>query len=316
METPNIEKLNTFTMENIPEIDTVVLGALELLSQQDLPKIDTSLFVRPLVVGSGNAEQTGRIMFEKSDAVFASESNFEEKLVSISAIDGVVLISASGEKHAPIITKVAHQHGKKVMLITNSPNSSASRELDREGGDNEFIFPKNREPYTYNASTYMGMILGATGENPAEIKKFIENCTSKLDFPDFSKYDKYYLMLPAKFSGSIGMLQNKFVELFGRQIARDIETIEFARLHATTVVPSDELFISFGEKNEIWGDEQNRFFVPLPENCDYGAMMAIGYYVVGQIQKAYPHYFKDNIQAYCDKVSQLSGNNIRPIVEV
>lgn len=316
METPNIEILKTFTMENIPNLDVVVMGALELLSQQHLTKIDTSCFLRPLVVGSGNGEQTGRIMFEKSDAVFASESNFEEKLASIPAIDGVVLISASGEKHAPIIVRAAHESGKKVMLITNTPNSSASRELKKDEGDSEFVFPKNREPYTYNTSTYMGMILGATGENPTEIKRFIDDYTSKLEYPDFLNYDKYYLMLPARFSGSIGMLQNKFVELFGRRIARDIETIEFARLHATTVVPSNELFISFGEKNETWGDPENRFFVPLPENCDYAAMMAIGYFVVGQIQKAYPHYFKDNIQAYCDKVSQLSGNNIRPIVEV
>lgn len=316
METPNIDTLNSFDLNNIPNLNIVVLGALELLQQNPLSKIDTSVFDRPLVVGSGNAEQTGRIMFEKSDAVFASESNFEEKLASIPAIDGVVLISASGEKHAPIIARAAKKSGKKVMLITNSPDSSASKELNKEVGDSEFIFPKNREPYTYNTSTYMGMILGATGENPAEIMQFINDYTSKLNFPDFSKYDKYYLMLPAKFSGSIGMLQNKFIELFGRQIARDIETIEFARLHATTVVPSGELFISFGEKNEIWGEEENRFFVPLPETADYGAMMAIGYYVVGQIQKAYPHYFKDNIQSYCDKVSRLSGNNIRPIVGI
>jgi len=316
MDTTNIEKLKTFTMDNIPELDTVVIGALELLGQQELPKIDTTCFSRPLVVGSGNAEQTGRIMFEKTDAIFASESSYMEKLKNILEIDGVVLVSASGEKHAPIIVKNAKEFGKKVMLITNSPNSSASRELDKIAGDMEFIFPKNREPYTYNVSTYMGMILGATGENALDIKKFIENSINNLNFPDFSKYNKYYLLLPSNFSGSIGMLQNKFIELFGRMIARDIETIEFARLHATTVVPSDELFISFGEKDEMWGDSENRFFVPLPDKCDYGAMMAVGYYIVGQIQKAYPSYFKENIANYCEKVSRLSGQNLKPIVEI
>ncbi len=316
METPNIDKLNSFDMENIPELDTAVLGTLELFQQKPLPRIDVSSFGRPLVVGSGGAEAASRIMFEKADAVFASESNVDEKLANIPAIDSVVLISASGKKHAPIIVDAAKKAAKKVTLITNTPSSPASELLDENSGDSEFVLPKNREPYTYNTSTYMGMIMGVTGESPAEVKRFIDDCTSKLDSPDFSKYNKYYLMVPTKFLGVIRLLELKFIELFGRNIARDVETIEYARLHATTVVPSDELFISFGEKNEIWGEPENRFFVPLPEGCDYGAMMAIGYYTVGQIQKAYPHYFKDNIQAYCDKVSELSGNSIRPIVEV
>ena len=85
------------------------------------------------------------------------------------------------------------------------------------------------------------------------------------------------------------MLNVKFIELFGRNIARDVETFEYLMKHATTVVPSDELFISFGEKNETWGDPKNRLFIPLPEGCKYGAMMAIGYTVISKIQAAYPY---------------------------
>jgi hypothetical protein len=44
-------------------------------------------------------------------------------------------------------------------------------------------------------------------------------------------------------------------------------------------------------------------------------MMAIGYYTVGQIQKAHPDYFKQNIESYCAKVSELFGVKINPIVE-
>jgi hypothetical protein len=105
-------------------------------------------------VGSGNAEATGRIIYETSDALFASESNFEAKLRAIPAIDGVVLISASGGKNAPAIARKARELGKHVTLITNTPGSPASRELDGGHGYDEYIFPKNREPYTYNTSTY------------------------------------------------------------------------------------------------------------------------------------------------------------------
>ena len=110
------------------------------------------------------------------------------------------------------------------------------------------------------------------------------------------------------------MLQVKFIELFGRRIARDVETSEYMK-HAVTVVPSDELFISFGEENTTWGDPGQRFHIPLPENSGYAAMMAIGYYVIAQIQKQHPPYFKDNITLYTEKASKIFGSTINPVVE-
>lgn len=314
MEYPNIQTLDTFDLNTIPDLDVAVLGALELFQKEKLPQIDVSVYQHPLVVGSGNAEATGKIIFESSDAVFASESNYEEKLKSIKNIDGVVLLSASGEKHAPIIAEVAKRYGKHVTLITNSPHSSASQKLDNSHPYDEYVFPKNREPYTYNTSTYMGMILGHTGENSEEIYRFIKEKIDAVSFPDFSKYDKFFLIVPPRFSGIIRMLGVKFIELFGRTIARDVETAEYMR-HATTVVPSNELFISFGDENTTWGEPQQRLFVPLPENAGYASMMAIGYYVIAQIQKQHPPYFKQHIQAYTEKTSKIFGHTINPIVE-
>jgi hypothetical protein len=310
----NIQTLDTFGLDSIPDLDVAVLAALELFQKQPLPKIAVAAYHHPLIVGSGNAEATGKIMFEQADAVFASESNFEEKLRGIPNVDGVVLISASGSKHAPIIARKARELGKHVTLITNTSGSPASEELDHQHEYDEYVFPKNREPYTYNTSTYMGMILGSTGESPAAIYQFIQEQTSKLLFPDFSQFNKYYLIVPPEFSGIIRMLQVKFIELFGRNIARDVETSEYVR-HATTVAPSNELFISFGEENTTWGTPENRLFVPLPAEAGYAAMMAVGYYTVAQIQKAYPHYFKDNIARYMEEVSKLFGETMTPIVE-
>lgn len=314
MDQQNIYTLNTFTLENIPDLDIVVLGALELFESTQLPAIHVGEYKEPLIVGSGNAEATGRIIFENTKAIFASESTYEEKLKSIPTIDSVVLLSASGGKHAPSIAKKAKEMGKQVTLLTNTPHSEASKALDCAHGDQEYIFPKNREPYTYNTSTYMGMILGYTQEDPKRIKDFIREQVDTIDFSTFALYEKFYLIVPTQFSGIIRMLQVKFIELFGRNIARDVETSEYVK-HATTVVPSKELFLSFGYDNTSWGESGARINVPLPEWAGYGAMMAIAYYVIGKIQKQHTPYFKQNIEAYTQKISEVFGEEIRPIVE-
>lgn len=311
MDYKNIHILDTFDLKNIPDLDVAVLGALELFQKEKLPKLQLDAYKHPLVVGSGNAEATGRIIFENKDAVFASESNYEKKLEYIKSIDSVVIISASGGKHAPNIAKHAKKFGKRITLITNNPHSEAGKIV---GDEQTFVFPKNREPYTYNTSTYMGMIMGKTGENPEAILKFISEHIDVLALPDLSKYDKYFLIVPPRFSSIIRMLQVKFIELFGRKIARDMETSEYMK-HAVTVVPANELFISFGDENILWGEPKNRLHIPLPENAGYATMMAIGYYLVAQIQKQHPPYFKDNIAAYAEKASKIFGEVISPIVE-
>ncbi len=310
--TDHVDILRRFTINDLPDLDVAVLGALEMLATQELPHIDISSFERALVVGSGNAEATGRILFAKSDAVFASESSIDEKLASLTSVSEVVVVSASGGKHAPIIARKAKSAGKHVTLITNTPNSPAELALNADE-ITVHIFPKNREPYTYNTSTYMAMIAGYTREDPAAILQFINEEINTLSLPDFSKYDKYYLIVPPKFSGAIRMLQVKFIELFGRNVARDVESSEYVR-HATTVAPSNELFISFGEVNNTWGKPENRLNVPLPEGADYVAMIAIGYFMVSQIQKAKPDYFKDNIEEYCKFISGVFNEDIAPIV--
>ncbi len=128
-----------------------------------------------------------------------------------------------------------------------------------------------------------------------------------------AQYKGFYLIVPPQFAGVIRMLHVKFIELFGRNIARDVETSEYVR-HATTVAPSDELFISFGEANTKWGKPENRLDIPLPENADYAAMMAVGYYTVAQIQKAQTPYFKQNIASWAKYVSELYGETLDPIV--
>ena len=44
----SIELLENFTVDDLPFLDTVVLGALELFSQQALPHVDVSMSRTPL----------------------------------------------------------------------------------------------------------------------------------------------------------------------------------------------------------------------------------------------------------------------------
>lgn len=305
----NRDTMASFTLDLIPDLGVAVRAALELFIETPVPKLAIP-FKQPLVVGSGNAEAAGRILFEDSEALFASESTFETKLAHAPCVDGVVVISASGGKHAPIIAKKAKESGKRVALITNTPDSPASQFSEPEL---TFVFPKNREPYTYNTSTYMGMLISKSAENPNDILAHLD-VLDALQLLDFSKFEKFFVIIPPRFSHLGRMIQVKFIELFGRRIARDVETSEYIK-HAVTVVPSDELFISFGEENKEWGTPDQRLFVPLPHNVGPAGMMATSYYLVGKIQSAHPPYFKQNISAYTKHVSDVFGTTISPVVD-
>jgi len=57
--------------------------------------------------------------------------------------------------------------------------------------------------------------------------------------------------------------------------------------HAKHVVASDdELFITLGFRNQLFGAPHARWDVPLFEGAGCAAVMAIGYYIIGKIQES------------------------------
>lgn len=308
----NTEILKTFTTNTLPDLDTVVLGALELLEKVELPQIDLTQFKRPLVVGSGNAAVTGKLLFDNVDAVFADESSYLAKLANIPSIDGAFLISASGGKHAIEIGNTLAERTISFELLTNNENAPA-RELLPSASVH--VFPKNREPYTYNTSTYLGMILSKTHEDPQEISSFILNTIMPIVPHNLASYDAFYIMVPDAFTEVREMFKTKFDELFGPKLMARVFTFEQTK-HAKTVIQGNrELFVSFGVENTTFGNPEHRLTLPLPQNANYGAMMTIGYYFIGQIQKQFPPYYKDRILAYTQETSAAFGSTILPIVE-
>ena len=298
------------------DLDVCVMNALELFmaSGTRFPKPDLARFRRPLVVGSGNAIATGNIIFDAQDAVFANEGTYEGKLDAVKDIDGVVLLSASGGKHAPIIADAVKARDLPILLFTCNPSP-----LARDKVDEVHVFPSRPEPYTYNTSTYMGMMMACMiGRPKAEAKKIKDHILNVVD-PVLKKsgkrlgnYNAFYLLVPEQFDLIRVMLTTKFVELFGRRLGRDVFTWEQSK-HATTVVEAPkELFIAYGRENTTFGKE--RLNIPLPKNPTYPAIMAVGYYVIGKLQAQKPAWFKRGVGPFAKRASEVFGQNIQPIV--
>jgi len=295
---------------NIINLDEAVIKALDLFIKQGLPKLSLGKYQRPLVVGSGNAAVTGKILFANKDAVLADESNYQLKLKAVKNIDGAILISASGGKHAIDLAQNLQKRKINTRLLTNNPDAPAKKYIKPK---NFFVFPKNPEPYTYNTSAYLGMILSKTKENPQKIKDFILKQVKKRIPRNLKKYDSFYLIIPNELSHVSELFVVKFDELFQPKVSGRVFTPEQSK-HAKSIAHNDkELFISFGYNNRLFG--QNRLNIPLPKWGKEASLMAIGYYVLGQIQKQHPPYFKQGIVDYCKKASKIFGKKIEPIVK-
>lgn len=278
----------------IKTLDEIVNNALDFFSKNQPVKLNPSDFKFPLVVGSGNAYNTGKIIFKK--AIYATESDFKdlihqyEPLIKSKTITEVIVISASGEKDSVWELELAKKSGLKTILITCSPDSSAAKIADQV-----FSYSKLPEPYTYNTSTYLGMILGATSEKADTIKKTIK----KIKVPrKFKQYQSYSFILPDKFANLAPMLDIKRHELFGPKVSLRAFSFGEAR-HAKFVVrDKKELVISFS-KNLYFGEPESRLEINLPDDASYGTLMALTYHLIGLIQKSKPDYFKKNIIRFC-----------------
>lgn len=279
-------------------LDQAVINALELFAENKPPKLDLSKYSLPFVVGSGNAYNTGTILFSDKAAIFADESNFKSLIESYKPVikkglvTQAIIISASGEKDSIWEIELAKSYGLHATLLTCSPDSSATKIADEV-----LTYRKVAEPYTYNTSTYLGMILSGTQEDAEEIKSLVE----KMKLPEnFADYESFAFVLPDRFASICPMLDIKKSELFGPFVSLRAFPEGHAR-HAKFVIPTEkELVISINSKNEYFGEPQSRWHIELPADSSFGTMLCLTYYIVGKIQGAKPAYFKDNIANYCN----------------
>ena len=153
-------------------LDEVVIDALNLHSSYELPILNFDYKSKRLIVASGNALPTGKIIFqdEKDSALFADEGQYRSVLDENPSVYSAVVISASGTKHAPIIIQNLLDRGIETRLLTCNGDSPAAQLLiERTGKDFISVTKSNVEPITYNTSTYLGMILAKTREDPKKV---------------------------------------------------------------------------------------------------------------------------------------------------
>jgi len=159
------------------------------------------------------------------------------------------------------------------------------------------------------------MLLARTSENPEAIYKYIVETVLPRIPETLGAYDAFYCVVPDEMTAMGDMIRTKFDELFGARVSGRVFS-ESATRHAKTIVPSDtEYFVHIGETEELFGTSTSRMQVPLPADAGPAMLMAIGYAIVGAIQKQHPPYFKENISNYAERASQMFGQRITTIVE-
>ncbi len=302
MNTENIDKLENQTENNLCSMKEAVLWALELFGTQNLSEIKLKDFKKRVVIGSWNAIVTWKIIFAKDDVIIANESTFRDAIKK-PWVDWVTVLSASGSKHSYIMAKeILETTDLEVELLTCN-SDCPTKDLIWE--KNIIVTPTNLEPYTYNTSTYMWWMFTQSWEKPEDIYDYLVNYIEpKLKNFDFSNYNGFVFSVPTKFCNHLEMFDRKFMELFGRNIARDIRTEE-DMMHAVTLVPSKtELLVNFSGKSTIF--ENDVLDIEVPESFWNAGMMALWYYIVWFIQDQHKPYFMENVWKYIEKLSSTS----------
>ena len=301
-------------------LDETVLNALALLSSAPLPQLDFEKADRYLVVGSGNAFAVGQILFRGKDAIFADEGTYEEEAGRLGPDAAAIVISASGGKHSPDIVRNLRKRFSRVYLLTCDPSSEAAT----LAAPHVIVTPCKEEPYTYNVSTYLGMILARTREDAGKIQSHIQQTVEEeiSKFEDLTKssgpssaeslsplarFKAFYLLVDSRFEAHRAMFVTKFDELFGPHLNGRCYT-PGQTMHAKTLVPWDrELFIGLGVRNTTFGAPEARLNITLPDDASDGAMMATGYYVIGRLQKSSPPWYFENVSQYREFQQRLFG---------
>ncbi|HNX10533.1 MAG TPA: hypothetical protein PKI61_00045 [bacterium] len=278
-------------------LNQAVLNALVFFSKNRPARLNLSQYKMPLVIGSGNAYNTGAILFSGRPMILASESTLTDtiknysQLIKNKTIDAAIIISASGGKDSVWELELAKKLKLKTHLLTCTAESPAARLADTVS-----LYRRLSEPYTYNTSTYLGMILSQTQEEPKDILSAIKKIKPN---KNLKNYSAYAFVLPDRFAAIVEMLNIKGRELFGPNLVFAAYTVGQAR-HAKFVQPSEkELVISLGVENKYFGEKKSRWDIKLPKKAQPGLLLALSYYITGLIQEQKPPYFKKHIQNFC-----------------
>ncbi len=192
--------------EKIETLDYYAVKALESLPKWKYPELKIEKTGRNVFVGSGDADNTGRILaqnfgghgFSVVDYKFFFENNPGSDL-------NIYIVNASGAKDGIKMAKWLTQNGWQPKLITSNPEPPAGKLLMPE---DIFVFPAIKEPPTYNVSTYAAMLYGILKEDISGIVGRIKN----LQAPDLRKYKFIFFLADDKYEIIARVAKRKVAE--------------------------------------------------------------------------------------------------------
>jgi len=192
--------------QKIETLDYYVWQTLENLPKWEYPKFEIKKSSRNVFVGSGDADNTGRILaqnfggcgFSVVDYKLFFENNPEKDL-------DVYIVNASGAKDGVKMAQWLTENNWRPKLITSNPEPPAGKFLKPE---DIFVFPAIMEPPTYNVSTYAAMLYGILKKDVSGLKEKIES----LKVPDLRKYKFIFFLADDKYEIIGRMAKRKIAE--------------------------------------------------------------------------------------------------------
>lgn len=193
--------------EDTKTLDFYVLETLNKLGEWKYPDLKIKPDSRNIFLGSGNADQTGKLFAEKFGGISLGVCNYKSFFNNPLNKDfaSINIVNASGGKHGVDMAKFLQEKGFEPNMITCNPEPPAREFLKKE---NIYLFPSFIEPPTYNISTYSSMIYWLFNENLEQIKKQI----SEIDVPNLRKYKFIYFMAADKYEIIANMVIRKVAE--------------------------------------------------------------------------------------------------------
>ncbi len=198
MEDQQIEKIET--------LDFYALRAAEQLSQWQYPKLEIKKTSRNVFIGSGDADNTGRILAQNFGGVGFSVVDYKRFFENNPERDSeIYIVNASGAKDGVKMAKWLTENGWRPKLITSNPEPPAGKFLKPV---DIFVFPAIIEPPTYNVSTYAAMLYGILKEDASGLAGKLKN----LQVPDLRKYKFIFFLAGDKYEIIGRMAKRKVAE--------------------------------------------------------------------------------------------------------
>ncbi len=192
--------------QKLETLDYYALQTLENLPKWEYPQINIKKTSRNVFVGSGNADNTGRILARNFGGCAFSIVDYQRFFKNCPEKDlNVYIVNASGGKDGVKMAQWLTQNGWQPKLITSNPEPPAGKFLRLE---NVFAFPAIKEPPTYNVSTYAAMLYGILKEDISDVAVRIK----KLQVPDLRKYKFIFFLCEDKYEIIGRMAKRKVAE--------------------------------------------------------------------------------------------------------